>query len=227
MPVTMTLYNHTAKLIANKEINLANLRVVLLNSAGAAAFSATHTSKDQVDGGSKQTVTMTLATPSVLTWPGAAPAANTPFILNTTGALGTGATPGATYFVKAPSGSTSNFSATAGGANINLSGSQSGVHSAIVTGANEVYGNGWPANGPTLTNVVASTVTTNDAMIDADDVSVLAAGGSIGPGASVVVYDSLTAKPLLNMDFGQLQSAGDTTEFKVVWHASGMIALQY
>lgn len=226
MAVVMTLYNHAPKLFANKEVNLSNLRVALLSSA-AGAVNAAHTSKEQLDGGSKQTVTMTIATPCVVTWPGAAPADNTPFILNTTGALATGLTAGVTYFVKSGSGSNSNLAATAGGANINTSGSQSGVHSAIVTGANEVFGNGWPANGPTLAGVAVTTVTTNDAMLDATDVSQTAAGGSIGPGRAIGVYDSLTGKPILHMDFGVDQSAGDTTDFKIVWNAGGVIAWAY
>lgn len=79
--------------------------------------------------GTLEVVTLTIASPCVITWPGAAPAADTPFQLSTTGALPTGLTAGTTYYVKSPSGSTSNVAATAGGANINTSGSQSGVHS--------------------------------------------------------------------------------------------------
>jgi hypothetical protein len=80
--------------------------------------------------GTSGVVTMTIASPCVITWPGSAPAANTPFQMSTTGALATGLVAGTTYYVKAPSGATSNVSATAGGADINTSGSQSGVHTA-------------------------------------------------------------------------------------------------
>lgn len=77
-------------------------------------------------------VTMTIASPCVITWPGNLPTANTSFTLITTGALPTGLVAGTTYYVKSPSGSTSNVSATAGGSAINTSGSQSGVHTAKV-----------------------------------------------------------------------------------------------
>lgn len=76
------------------------------------------------------TVTMTIASPCVVTWPGSAPADGTPVVLTTTGALATGLTAGTTVFCKSPSGSTSNLSATPGGAAINTTGSQSGVHTA-------------------------------------------------------------------------------------------------
>jgi hypothetical protein len=78
--------------------------------------------------GTGETVSMTIATPCVITWPGSAPAVDTPFQLSTTGALPTNLVAGTTYYVKAPSGATSNVAATAGGANINTTGSQSGVH---------------------------------------------------------------------------------------------------
>jgi hypothetical protein len=80
--------------------------------------------------GTAVVVTMTIATPCVITWTGSAPAVDTPFQLSTTGALPTGLVAGTTYYVRNPSGSTSNVSATAGGANINTTGSQSGVHTA-------------------------------------------------------------------------------------------------
>ena len=72
------------------------------------------------------TVTMTIASPCVVT-------ANlnladaTPIIFSTTGWLPTGLLPGVTYYVKYLSSTTFNLAATAGGASINTSGTQSGV----------------------------------------------------------------------------------------------------
>ncbi len=77
---------------------------------------------------SAQTVTVTIGTPAVVTWPTALPA-NTAVVIQTTGALPTGITAGTVYYVKNPTGVTSNLSATAGGAAINTTGTQSGVHS--------------------------------------------------------------------------------------------------
>lgn len=91
------------------------------------------------------------------------------------------------------------------------------------SGAKEVSGNGWPSGGPTLASVAVTQVTTNDSMMDADDVSQTASGGSIGPAYAALVYDSTSNKPLFYIDFGQAQSAGATTDFKIVWDATGLI----
>ncbi len=100
---------------------------------------------------------------------------------------------------------------------------QTTVASVDGSGAKEVSGNGWPAGGPTLANVAVTQVTTNDAMIDADDVSQTATGGSIGPAYAALIYDSTSNKPLWYLDFGQAQSAGTTTDFKIVWDATGLL----
>jgi hypothetical protein len=81
-------------------------------------------------GDSSVTVTMTIASPCVITY-----AANhglavgDPIVLRTTGALPTGLTAGTTYYVvSTPLATTITISATAGGSAINTSGSQSGTH---------------------------------------------------------------------------------------------------
>lgn len=79
------------------------------------------------------TATITIATPGVVTITGSAPVAGTPVVLSTTGALPTGLVAGTTYFVVAPSGSTLELAATAGGSAINTTGTQSGVHTAVLT----------------------------------------------------------------------------------------------
>ena len=100
------------------------------------------------------TVTMTIAAPGVVTWTAHGLAVNTPIVLSTTGALPTGLTAGATYYVKAvPSADTFTLAATEGGAAITTSGTQSGTHTAttepvpskrmwmgMVTGAEEAAG---------------------------------------------------------------------------------------
>lgn len=79
-------------------------------------------------GYTNSTVTMTIATPCVVS-------SNTPFAdltpisFSTTGALPTGITPGTTYYVRYLSSSTFNLSLTPTGALINTTGSQSGVQS--------------------------------------------------------------------------------------------------
>lgn len=78
--------------------------------------------------GTAVTVTMTIASPCVVTKVAHGFSANQPIKLTTTGALATGLTAGTTYYVKSPAADTFNLSATPGGAAINTSGSQSGVH---------------------------------------------------------------------------------------------------
>lgn len=76
------------------------------------------------------TVTITIASPGVITWTGHGLAAGTPIKLSTTGALPTGLTAGTTYFVLSTGLAANTFrvSATPEGAAINTSGSQSGTH---------------------------------------------------------------------------------------------------
>lgn len=141
MAVTISRYNHTAKLLLNKEVTYTTLKVMLLDNV--ATFTATDTA---------------------LTGP-------------------------------------------AGAAN-----------------ANEVSGNGWTVGGETLTSVAVTTVDTDGAMIDCDDVVVTASGGPIGPAYAAVIYDDTDANdaPLWYIDFGEAQQAGDGTPFKITINASGI-----
>lgn len=59
--------------------------------------------------------------------------------------------------------------------------------------AYEVYGNGWTQLGETLTNVAISTITTNDAMFDADDVVVAITTGGLAAYSALVIYDDTDA----------------------------------
>lgn len=79
------------------------------------------------------TVTITIASPGVISWTGHGLYANAPVKFTTTGALPTGITAGTTYYVISAglTADTFRISATIGGAAINTSGSQSGVHTAI------------------------------------------------------------------------------------------------
>jgi len=83
-------------------------------------------------------VTLTIASPCVVTMKdstGASyvPAAGTAVRFTTTGALPTGLTANTVYFVVNPSGTTFSVAATVGGAAINTSGSQSGTHTGFAS----------------------------------------------------------------------------------------------
>lgn len=92
------------------------------------------------------------------------------------------------------------------------------------TGGTEVANaNGYTTGGASLANVAVTTVTTNDAKFDADDVSWTASGGSIAASYGILYNDTDTDDPpVAFIDFGGSQSAGDTTQFKIVWNASGI-----
>lgn len=162
------------------KIDSTNLRVKLLSAS--ASFVASHAAIYTVDNGTTATVTMTSASPCVITWTAHGFSAGQAVRFTSTGALYTGLTAGVWYYVIATGLSTNTFqvSATVGGAAINTSGSQSGTHTGLSAGPYEVWGNAWPAGGVTLTTVAASTVTTNDATITADNVGITASGGGIG-----------------------------------------------
>jgi hypothetical protein len=115
---------------------------------------------------------------------------------------------GDTYKVKLYSSAT--FDAT----NTQLSG---------VTGTEATTGTGYTAGGATLANVAVTTVTTNDAKFDADDVTWTASGGSITASYGIIYNDTdANDPPLAFIDFDGSQSAGDGTDFKIVWNANGI-----
>jgi hypothetical protein len=92
-----------------------------------------------------------------------------------------------------------------------------------VTGTEATTGTGYTAAGQSLANVTVTTVTTNDAKFDADDLTWTASGGSITASFAVIYNDTDTDDPpIAFVDFDGSQSAGDGTDFKIVWNASGI-----
>lgn len=89
--------------------------------------------------------------------------------------------------------------------------------------------NGYTQDSKTLANVAVTTVTTNDAKFDADDVTWTASGGSIGPAVGALIYNDTDANdpPVAYVDFGGSQTAGDGTDFKIIWNANGIITVTY
>lgn len=92
-----------------------------------------------------------------------------------------------------------------------------------VTGTEATTGTGYTAGGQALASVSVTTVTTNDAKFDADDVTWTASGGSIDAAYGIIYNDTdLLDPPIAFIDFDGTQSAGDGTDFKVVWNANGI-----
>ena len=83
---------------------------------------------DATIGTSASDFTVTIASPAVATF-AFTPTEGMPLYFTTTGALPTGLSVGTVYYAKGVAGLTANLAATYGGADINTSGSQSGVHS--------------------------------------------------------------------------------------------------
>lgn len=104
--------------------------------------------------GQQSVVTISPASPGVVTWTNHGLAAGAPIVFSTTGALPTGMTSGTIYYVLADTRDTFKLATSIGGTAINTSGSQSGVHTAT---ANPNKGNDpttdaglwWKDVGPT------------------------------------------------------------------------------
>lgn len=83
--------------------------------------------------------------------------------------------------------------------------------------------NGYTQNDKTLGSVTV-TKTGNDAAFDAADVSWTASSGSI-EAVGALIYNDTDADdpPLAYIDFDGTQSAGDGTDFKILWDAAGIV----
>lgn len=88
----------------------------------------------------------------------------------------------------------------------------------------EVAGSfGYTTGGQTLASVAVTTVTTNDAKFDANDLTWTASGGAI-TASYAILYNTTDTNdpPVAFIDFGGSESAGDGTDFKIIWNASGI-----
>jgi len=99
-----------------------------ITSDGVGAFCSPGSNQTLIWNYASVPVSMTIASPCVVTYNSHNLAANAEVVFSTNGALPTGITAGTTYYVKSPAANTFNISATPGGAAINTSGSQSGQH---------------------------------------------------------------------------------------------------
>lgn len=90
-------------------------------------------------------------------------------------------------------------------------------------GTEATTGTGYTAGGQALSGVAITTVTTNDAKFDANDVTWTASGGSIAAAYGVLYNDTDTNDPpLAYINFDGTQTAGDGTDFLVSWNANGI-----
>lgn len=86
--------------------------------------------------------------------------------------------------------------------------------------------NGYTQDSKTLANVAVTTVTTNDAKWDADDLSWTASGGAIAAAGCLIYNDTdVNDPPVAYIDFGATQTADDGSDLKVIWSASGIFTV--
>jgi hypothetical protein len=94
---------------------------------------------------------------------------------------------------------------------------------AATGGTEATTGTGYTAGGQALANVAVTTVTTNDAKFDADDLTWTASGGAITASCAIIYNDTdADDPPVAFIDFDGSESAGDGTDFIIVWNASGI-----
>lgn len=92
-----------------------------------------------------------------------------------------------------------------------------------VTKTEVANGNGYTTGGATLANVAVTTVSPNDAKFAADDATWSASGAPITASFAIIYNDTdANDPPIAFIDFGGSESAGASTDFKLLWNASGI-----
>ncbi|MFZ9959273.1 MAG: hypothetical protein ACO3GP_02680 [Candidatus Limnocylindrus sp.] len=93
-----------------------------------------------------------------------------------------------------------------------------------ITKTEVASGNGYTTGGATLASVAVTTVTTNDAKFDANDVSwTVPAAGSLAAAYAILYNDTDTNDPpVLFIDFGETITTTDGGIFQIIWNASGI-----
>jgi hypothetical protein len=92
-----------------------------------------------------------------------------------------------------------------------------------ITKTEHSNGNGYTTGGATLASVAVNQ-SGNDAAFDAADVTWSASGGSISASYAIVYNDTdANDPPVCFIDFGGAATAGDATDFKLIWNASGIV----
>lgn len=93
--------------------------------------------------------------------------------------------------------------------------------------SNEIaVGNGYTGGGKVIPN---TTWIENGGNVtfDGDNVAWTATGGVIGPAAHAVIYDDTATddKLVCSINFEGAQTAGEGTDFRITWNASGILRL--
>jgi hypothetical protein len=94
---------------------------------------------------------------------------------------------------------------------------------AAAGGTEVANGNGYTTGGATLANVTVTTVSTNDAKFDADDVIWTATGGNIAAGFARIYNDTdANDPPVAFIDFGGTETRVSGDDFLLAWNIAGI-----
>lgn len=175
------------------------------------------------------TVTITIASPGVLTWASHALRIGTIITLSTTGALPTGLAAATPYYIVAGGYGTNTFelAATAGGTAIVTTGSQSGTHTAVATVPNTgVYEwstspAGWEWISPDALSAKA-----NASDLVAETAARIAADALLAPLSSPALTDRPTVPTPPTADVGDSTSADSTLAINVAFAAKVVAFLE-
>jgi phage gp45-like len=92
-----------------------------------------------------------------------------------------------------------------------------------ITKTEVVNGNGYTTGGEVLGGATVTVAETNGAKFDAADVTWTADGGPITAEFAILYNDSdADDPPVAFIDFGKEESAGDGTDFLIVWNPAGI-----
>ncbi len=93
-----------------------------------------------------------------------------------------------------------------------------------ITKTEVASGNGYTTGGATVSGIAVTTVTTNDAKFDANDVSwAVPAAGSLAAAYGILYNDTdANDPPVLFIDFDGTQTTTDGGIFQIIWNASGI-----
>ena len=90
----------------------------------------------------------------------------------------------------------------------------------------EVFGNGWDEGGESLGTITITTVSTNDAKFDAQDVIVAISGGTLGPYTHFVIFDDTVTSPtdpcLALVTLNAPETIADGGAAGAIWNANGI-----
>ncbi|AKO97601.1 MULTISPECIES: hypothetical protein [Marinovum] len=150
------------------------------------------------------TVTLTIATPGVVSWTGHNLTAGRPVTFSTTGALPTGITSGTIYYVSEDGLEEDSFriTATPGGSDIATSGSQSGTHTATSSVTVELIN----VRGD---NCNAADITGNRKLI-------WHGGGNVNSASTSLQVSQNSPNEVRNLDFDRLDFRSPNNSFEVV-----------